>query len=290
MLKQVFLLVLLFALPVFVFSQTADTLAPKKDTVIVPVASSYNDQLNIFLDSNRLLNVRSKPVFAGQVFNKRTDTQSIYFYLLTGMAFFLAFLKFFYARYFNNLFRVFFNTSLRQSQLTDQLLQAKLPSLFFNIFFVLSGGVYVYFLLDHYKWLPNKNVLLGLTLCVISVALIYFTKYLTLKFTGWLTSYKDSVNTYVFVVFLINKILGIFLLPFIIVIAFSDPVIAVPAMLISLFLIGLMLLLRFVRSYGLLQTKLKVSRLHFFLYIIGIEIIPLLLIYKGLLILLNKNL
>jgi len=290
MLKQVFLLVLLFALPVFVFSQTIDTLPPKKDTVIGPIHSSYNDQLNIFLDSNRLLNVRSKPVFAGQIFNKRTDTQTIYFYLLAGMAFFLAFLKFFYARYFNNLFRVFFNTSLRQSQLTDQLLQAKLPSLFFNIFFVLSGGVYVYFLLDQYKWLPNKNVLLGLTLCVISVALIYLIKYLTLKFTGWLTSYKDSVNTYVFVVFLINKILGIFLLPFIIIIAFADSVIAVPAMLISLFLIGLMLLLRFARSYGLLQTKLKVSRLHFFLYIIGIEIIPLLLIYKALLILLNKNL
>jgi hypothetical protein len=63
-------------------------------------------------------------------------------------------------------------------------------------------------------------------------------------------------------------------MPFIIVIAFSVPSIAKPAVLISLFLIGLMLLLRFARSYGLLQSRLKVSRIHFLLYIIGIEIIP----------------
>ena len=63
------------------------------------------------------------------------------FYLIAGIVLLLAFFKYFNSRYFTNLFRVFFNTSLRQSQLTDQLLQAKLPSLLFNLFFILSGGI-----------------------------------------------------------------------------------------------------------------------------------------------------
>jgi len=56
---------------------------------------------------------------------------------------------------------------------------------------------------------------------------------------------------------------------------------------ISLLMIGLLLLLRFFRSHGLLQKQLKVSGFHFFLYIAGTEILPLLLIYKGLLILVS---
>jgi hypothetical protein len=207
-----------------------------------------------------------------------------------GIALFLAFFKFFYTRYFNNLFRVFFNTSLRQNQLTDQLLQAKQASMFFNIFFILAGGSYVYFLLNHFDWLPQKNVLSTLSLCILSVGVVYLVKYLTLKFTGWITAYKEPINTYVFIVFLINKILGIFLIPFIVIIAFAQPSLTTPAVYASLFLIGLMLLFRFVRSYGLLQNRLRVSKMHFLLYITGIEIIPLLLIYKGLMILLNKNL
>ena len=74
------------------------------------------------------------------------------------------------------------------------------------------------------------------------------------------------------------------------IIAFSVPALATAAIIISLLLIGLMFLLRFFRSYGLLQQKLKISRIHFFLYVVGIEILPVLLVYKGLVLLLSKNL
>ncbi|UEG51153.1 DUF4271 domain-containing protein [Ferruginibacter lapsinanis] len=316
--KQVVLFFLLFiAAPVFLFSQTADSSLIKQDTVLHDTISTnpinqflaknsllnftqdtilltsgikYKAKLDSFLAKNILVNHKSQSIALTALPKKIDNDQAIYFYLIAGMAFFLAFFKFSYARYFNNLFRVFFNTSLRQSQLTDQLLQAKLPSLFFNVFFVLSGGVYLYFLLYHFKWLGGSGLLFQLALCVLAIALIYTGKYLTIKFTGWLTGQREVTNTYIFVVFLINKILGIFLLPFITVIAFSTEALASSAVLISLLLVSLMLILRFVRSYGLLQNKLKVSRFHFLLYIAGVEIIPLLLIYKGLMVLLNKNL
>ena len=52
--------------------------------------------------------------------------------------------------------------------------------------------------------------------------LIYLVKYCALKFTGWVTGLKEITNTYVFVIFLINKIIGIFLVPFIVILAFSE--------------------------------------------------------------------
>ena len=143
------------------------------------------------------------------------------------------------------MFRVFFNTSLRQSQLTDQLLQAKLPSLLFNLFFVLSGALYVYIILRHYQMIPDENNRVLFFSSVIIVGLIYLVKFCTLKFTGWITGLTEVTNTYVFIIFLINKIIGIFLVPFIVILSFADLAIVKIAVLISLMSIGVFLLLRF---------------------------------------------
>ena len=54
-----------------------------------------------------------------------------------------ALLKMGFAKYFNDLFRVFFRTTLKQRQIKEQLMQTPLPSLIFNGFFVASAGLYV---------------------------------------------------------------------------------------------------------------------------------------------------
>jgi len=244
--------------------------------------------LPVFNLANPFLNTRSEPVAFSEKFRKEKN-EDVVFYVITGIVLLLAFFRFFYNRYVINLFRVFFNTSLRQSQLTDQLLQAKLPSLLFNIFFVISAGMYVYALLLQYQLITEKDrwVMIGASTALIGV--IYLLKYSTLKFTGWVTGLREATNTYVFVIFLINKIIGIFLVPFIIILTFSEPFIARTGVIVSLLCVGLFLLLRFFRSYGLLQNQLKISRFHFLLYIAGVELVPLLLIYKGLMLYLSKS-
>lgn len=312
--KSLFLL-LFFSFPALLFSQlpqqdsvlvkgdslsaTKDSLLVKVDSVtlkvdsaanaVLKISTSYNSIIERALKESRYLNWGGQPVATVSkempaLFNDQ------FFYVLLVVLLLVALLRYFFERYFNNLFRVFFNTSLRQSQLTDQLLQAKQVSLFFNTIFAVTGGLYLYFLLQHFKWVSTLDPLVTAGICIVTVAVIYFLKYLTLKFTGWLTGYREAANTYLFIIFLINKILGILLLPFVIVIAFGAAFLQYPAVLVSLLLIGLMFLLRFLRSYGLLRKDIKVSRLHFFLYIAGVEVIPLLLIYKLLMILLNKNL
>ena len=279
------------AFPVLLLAQYPDTGSLKKDSSIkqLIVNSSLGPGLTIneILRENNLLNSSGKPVSLAVELRK---TKSTLFYSLTGFLLLLALLRFFFTRYFTNLLRVFFNTSLRQSQLTDQLLQAKLPSLLFNLFFIISGGLFIYFLLINYHWINNRNRWVMISSCAGILGIIYFLKFCILKFTGWVTGYKEETNTYIFIFFLINKIIGIFLVPFIILMAFADSAIVKVAVMIALIITGLLLMLRFFRSYGILQNQLKVSRFHFFLYILGIEILPLLLIYKGLVLLLNKNL
>ncbi len=292
--KQVIFFFLFIAtLPVLALAQPPDTAVVKKDSVIKQVATTPaagNDSaIKNILQENNLLNSSGTPVSLAVELKKAKNNDTI-FYGLMVMLLLLAFFRFFFPRYFTNLFRVFFNTSLRQSQLTDQLLQAKLPSLLLNLFFIISGGLFIYFLLLHYNWVNEQNRWIIIGSCIGVLGLIYFLKFCILKFTGWVTGYHEETDTYIFIFFLINKIIGIFLVPFIILMAFADTDIVKIAVAISLIIIGLLVLLRFFRSYGLLQNQLKVSRFHFFLYILGIEILPLLLIYKGLVVLLNKNL
>jgi hypothetical protein len=289
------------ALPVFLCAQQKDSSLIKKDSLPVLKDSGqvivqpsvpidhYSEAWKNVLSKNRFLNTAGTPIHM-VVKLKKDDSENTFFYLIAGLVFLLGLIKFIYARYFSNLFRVFFNTSLRQNQLADQLLQSKLPSLFFNAFFIISGGVYIYFLLRQYQFVKESHQWFLLPVCILLLGLIYVVKYSSLKFTGWVTGHSQATDTYVFIIFLIAKITGVILIPFIVLMAFSDAVIASGSVLLSLLLIGFLLLLRFFRSYGLIQNQLKVSRFHFFLYIIGIEIIPLLLIYKGLLLLLSKNL
>ncbi len=287
-LKPVVLIIFILFIRMGLFAQGADSVLTAVDSSAKTVKQGYVQKVSVFLNEDRFLNTKDEPVSMKNELRQKAVTQDVFFYLIAFLVLLLAFFKFFYAKYFNNLFRVFFNTSLRQSQLTDQLLQAKLPSLFFNVFFTMTAGLYIYFLLKHFGLLKNENVYYFIFLSFVSTVLIYFVKFITLKFTGWIVGYKDVTDTYIFIVFLINKILGIFLLPFVVVMAFAKSPLADPAVYISLILIGLMFLLRFFRSYGILQHRIKVSRFHFIIYLTGIEILPLLLIYKALMILLGK--
>ena len=193
--------------------------------------------------------------------------------LLTGMA------KIFYSRYYNTIFKVYFNTSIRQNQLTDLLLQAKLSSLIFNILFFINGACYADLLIRQYHL---KGTFGGLMLLssVLILGLIYIVKYLAVRFIGWIGDMKTEAETYIFIVFLINKIIGILLLPFIILMAFSPPewqdVLGIGSGLMVLML----LLSRFFRSYGLLHQKLKLSPLHFLIYLISFEILPVIILAK----------
>ena len=300
-LKQVSKFIVLLLLPALLFAQRHDTDAvakkdsTKKDSILTPVVTappapvSYDSAFRKIIDQNRFLNAAGKPI-AMQNKIKHQPTDDLLFYILLSIMAVLAVLSFFYFQYFNNLFRVFSNVPLRQGQLTDQLLQAKLPSLLFNVLFTITGGIYIYLMFRYYHTVPKLRAVPLMLCCIVLLSVIYIGKFLSLKFTGWLTGYHDVTNTYLFVIFLINKIAGILLLPFIIIMSFSDSGLVNASIIISFVFIWLLVLLRFYRSYGLLKTQLKISSFNFLVYIIGLEVVPLLLIYKSLLILLNKNL
>jgi hypothetical protein len=123
---------------------------------------------------------------------------------------------------------------------------------------------------------------------MVGLAGIYLVKFVTLKFCGWVFNISRATDTYIFVVFLVNKMLGIFLLPFLILITFSGPDAREIFITISLVMVFVLLAYRVLAAYRPVRNEIKLTPFHFFLYLCAFEIAPLLLIYKVLLTYLEK--
>jgi hypothetical protein len=210
------------------------------------------------------------------------------FYLLVVMLFYFAVVKLFFGKYLANLMTLFFKASIRQQQLREQVLQSPFPSLLLNILFIFSAGLYAAFLLRYYHYGNPEWFWLHFIYCAGLLAILYMLKFLVLRITGWIFNINKAVETYLFVVFMTNKVIGIFLLPFLVLIAFSGPFLTDVGITISIIMIGLFYVYRFIASYSTLHKEIKISGLYFFLYLCAFEIAPLLLIYKVLVTYLEK--
>jgi hypothetical protein len=224
-----------------------------------------------------------KPVSNLHVFHGKEGL----FYLLIAILMVFAILKLMFPKYFDDLFRLFFRRTLKQRQIKEQMLQTPLPSVLLNIFFVFSTGLYGAFLVQYFHVDPTGNFWILSGYCCALLAAVYLLKYIGLKLTGWLFNMNEAAEAYVFVVFLINKMIGIFLLPFLVVIAFADSNMYLVAMTASWCIVIGLLVYRFILTYSAVRNQVRVNIFHFFLYLCAFEIAPLLLIYKALLLFFN---
>ena len=125
--------------------------------------------------------------------------------------------------------------------------------------------------------------------CIVGLTLVYIVKFITLKISGWLFKLSFATDVYTFIVFTTNKIMGIALLPFIILISFTSGTLLQTSVIFSLILVGGLFLYRYFLSYVSLHRQVKINFFHFLLYLLAFEIGPLLLINKVLLQLLGEN-
>lgn len=211
-------------------------------------------------------------------------------YLVAFIILLLSIIRLVYTKYFSDLFRAFLNPTLSQRQLKDQLSQSPFPNFLLNIFFAISLGLFLYLVMYRQQYITtNANAWMLIPGLMILVALIYMVKFLMLRFCGWLFGNTDLADAYIFILYLINKILGILLVPFLIILAFCEPEIARIFLHVSIFFIVLLIVYRYIRSYSLVKQYLSFSRLHFFLYLCAFEVAPVLILTKVLLIWLTGN-
>ncbi len=210
------------------------------------------------------------------------ESQTADFYLLLSLCLILGLIRFMDTRYFINLWRAFWNPTLSNRQLKEQLQGAGLPNLLMNIFFTFAGGAYIYYVVKFFT--PHHSGVIPPSLLIMMLisgtGLIYLAKYAAVRFSGWAFRVEGITEHYLFNVFLINKVLAMALIPFIIILAFADHQWAQQVVIISFVSAGILLLNRYIRSWQVFGSFFQYSKFHFFMYLCASELLPLAVLMK----------
>jgi hypothetical protein len=211
------------------------------------------------------------------------------FYLLALLLLVLGLVRVSFPKYFSDLFGIFFRVTFRQQSIREQLLQNALPSLLLNVIFFFSGGLFLTLLSQYYGWVLPQGFWYNFLFWSVLLVVVYAFKLLVMKSLSWLFHLREAGKTYSFIVFLINKVIGVLLLPFIVFMALGPvewrPVIVT----LSITMLAGLFIYRYLISYPSVKNTVRVNRFHFIIYLWALEIVPLLLIYKGLALQLSKN-
>ncbi|MCF3111491.1 DUF4271 domain-containing protein [Niabella sp. CC-SYL272] len=242
------------------------------------------------LDGHPYYAYSKAPVISPYSKRVKQPGEEIYFYTLAGIMLLFAGFKTAFSKYFDDLTTLFFRRTLKQRQLQQQLSQNTLPSFLFNILFVFVAGYYLALMATQ---LTAGKIpypfwqLFAFAVVVVSVA--YLAKFFLLKLFGWLFKLQHLTDAYIFLIFLVSKILVLFLLPVIVITSLGGTGIKTIIWTLSWLIIGALFLYRFTVALQLVQKSNKVSLFHFFIYIIAFELLPAFVIYKFILHFLTGN-
>jgi hypothetical protein len=211
-------------------------------------------------------------------FRRRNDDWR--FYTAAALVLLFGLAKNAFRKMYDQLVALMLRTTVKTRQIKEQLQNTTVPSLVFNLVFIVTASLLLMLAVVYYKPPEGINYFLLWLLCAGGVTGVYLVKYCWLKLAGWLFNVREAADSYLFFVFFLNKILGIFLVPLVVLLLLNKSQAVEYLLIISYFLIGFFLFYRYYLAYGATQKAIKTSPFHFFLYICAVEITPLLLIYK----------
>lgn len=144
--------------------------------------------------------------------------------------------------------------------------------------FLLNAGMFLFLFARLYRREAFNNWVFML-ICMVAAFVIFLSKHIFLNIAGWLFPVEKEVQRYNFLVVIFNCVLGLFLLPFNFLLAFS----AEGKPFLAFWTLGLVLifyLYRAIRSAGISSKFLADNQFHFLLYLCAVEIAPVLLLVK----------
>ena len=232
-----------------------------------------------FLMRKRLFFSFTNPV-RYTVSEKKWTGKDVVFYTVVALLLLFALVKNAFSRYLKDLYSAYFRTTVRQKQIKEQLQQSPLPSIFFNLFFVVSAAVFTVLLAQRFGYASRLPFTLLALYAAATIGAIYGLKFLLLKFFGWVLQLSQATDAYLFIVFATNKILGIFLLPFTVLLAFAGAETEPVALSLSIIVVAGLFIYRYFLAFISIGHLVRLNAFHFLLYLAAFEVLPLLLINK----------
>ncbi|MBL0341406.1 MAG: DUF4271 domain-containing protein [Bacteroidetes bacterium] len=256
--------------PVFRFSDADSGFVDAQNDV-----SFFSDSSKIFM-GHELIPTHGVPV---SVTRRNADWFTIAIVIVV-IAF--TWIKAFYFKIFKQLIAAFFSNSITNQMVRDENILVQRASILMSFIFYLTSSLFIYQISVFFEWdypFLSDGIVRFLVISLI-IAFTYSFKMVLMKGLGEVFNLDKPVSTYIFNIFLINNMLGLFLIPIIVTIAFvvtySTPFVIYTGVAIVI----ISFIYRLVRAFTIWLTLQGVSFFYLILYFCTLEIAPMLIIIK----------
>ncbi len=149
-----------------------------------------------------------------------------------------------------------------------------------NIIFVTSAGLFIYNIFsyhnNHFFNMPPFKLFL---FYMATIAGIYIAKYITCHIIGFIFYKHELFSEYLHNVFIINKNIGLYLLPIVIALPYVPETFYKWVMMGGFTIVGILLFMRISRGLQIIINK-NVSLFYLILYLCIFEILPFMVVYR----------
>jgi hypothetical protein len=203
------------------------------------------------------------------------------FYFILFLAGIVVFVKSFFTRYFNELWRSFFNLNNAMLMMRQQDIAFSVPGLLLSINFYVVVAIYIFLKVHQQKiHIPINDVVLIGILVLFIMAFIMF-RFFIYRASMMMFSKKSELESISFIDLMQLEFAGIIMVPTVLVLAFSSAAITDYLWMASYLLIATILGYRLILGWRIGGRLIFQNWFHFILYICSVEIAPILIIVKS---------
>jgi hypothetical protein len=194
----------------------------------------------------------------------------------------LTYIRVYYRKNFFQIIAACFNNNLTNQIVRDENLLMQRASVMLNVSFSIVAAGFIYLLSIHYDWALDgmDTGFIRFIFFTLVVSAVFTLKFLVLRFCGYLFNLGREMSTYIFNVFIINNLLGMFLIPVVALILFGNIPGNSTLHFIALGLASVAYLYRIGRGILIAVSYPGFSPFYLFLYLCALEIAPLLVLVK----------
>ena len=241
------------------------------------VITEKTDTKKVFVETQLIESAKTKKADIEKVNNITPDW---ILYLIIVLLASLAWIRVFYSSFLTTTLRSVINYQLSQNIYSDPGIVTKRLRQFLLFFYFFSVGLWLYLVFTYFNlsFFELSNVSLFFALLA-SIIVLYLLRTIIMRLTGYIFSRQSLYNEYLFHHFLINKVFGLAVLPFLLAIAYSkEPYTEIMVWTsIGIFIIALIMRVIVAISYIFRNV---VSKFYLILYLCTLEILPVLVIVR----------
>ncbi|MEO1435929.1 MAG: DUF4271 domain-containing protein, partial [Bacteroidota bacterium] len=153
-------------------------------------------------------------------------------------------------------------------------------TLFFFLFFFLSGGLFLFYLLSYFGVQLSVGGWGAVAALVGALVVITLGRMLVLGFIRGVFPFGQEIGFFQFNINQFNFVMGLVLFPMVIALAFVQEQLHQIILWISIFAVGGIYIFRTIRGLFIAREYLLFHKFHFFLYLCTVEIAPLVILLK----------